>query len=95
MFRSPSLLLFWIAAAVCVAGQVAVLRAMAAGRAPGTSRRPVARWTEVVWVVLPAVILGVVLAATWRAVDERAAATGSTAFRATASSAPLSPGRGP
>jgi len=60
--------LFWFAALVCVASQLAVIVAAISGRTPGMSRTSSGRWKEIAWVVLPAIVLIVVLAATWHAV---------------------------
>ena len=46
------LLLFVLAAAVCLVSQVAVIRAVLTGRAPGVSRRAAGRWAEIAWVIL-------------------------------------------
>ena len=66
-------LLFWCFAVLAAASQVAILRAVIAGRAPAASRRPVARWAEVVWVLIPMVVLTVVLVATWQAMQRHVA----------------------
>jgi hypothetical protein len=63
--RNLLLLLFVVAAAVCLASQIAVVRAVLSGRAPGLSRRPAGRWAEMAWVVIPAIGLVAVLIATW------------------------------
>lgn len=76
------LALFWVAAAVCVVAEAALLRSLlfggaraaeqsAAGPMSGATsgRRP----TEIVWAILPAVGLLFVLYLTWRAVDAPAA----------------------
>jgi heme/copper-type cytochrome/quinol oxidase subunit 2 len=75
--------LFWIAAACCVAAEVAILRSLLFGRAraaeqqhasgPGAGRT--SRPAEIAWAVLPAVGLLVVLYLTWRAVDPPSAAS--------------------
>ena len=70
----PSLLLreaiFWIAAALCVAAEIAILRSMLRGSRPVTPDRSPAVDTdvprgqplaEIIWAVLPAVALMVVL----------------------------------
>jgi len=57
--------LFLPAAAIALVSQLAVLWAVIAGRAPASSRRPSARWAEIVWVVLPTLALLAVLWATW------------------------------
>jgi hypothetical protein len=66
MSRSALLVIFWVAAAVSVTGQLAVLRAVLAGRAPAASSRRGARWAEVAWAVLPTMVLVTVLVWTWR-----------------------------
>ena len=63
--RDLLLVLFLLAAAVCLAGQFGVVREVLAGRAPGVSRRPGARWADIAWVLIPAVALLAVLVATW------------------------------
>lgn len=63
--RNLLAVLFLLAAALCVGGQFAVVREVLAGRAPGVSDRPTARWAEVAWVVIPAAGLIAVLVATW------------------------------
>ncbi|MGQ0537944.1 MAG: hypothetical protein ACT4R6_03275 [Gemmatimonadaceae bacterium] len=59
-------LLFWSAAALLVFGQVMIVRAALAGRTPGAGAGK-RRSLELVWIVLPVVMLGATLAATWRA----------------------------
>jgi heme/copper-type cytochrome/quinol oxidase subunit 2 len=77
----PGLLLreaiFWIAAALCLIAEIAILRSMFRGsriatpdRSPAVDAevprgRPV---TEVIWAVLPAVGLIVILTLTWGAI---------------------------
>jgi hypothetical protein len=63
---------FWLAAAVCVVAQVAVVRAAVAGRTPGASSSMATRVREFFWVVLPAAILVLVLVWTWRSLPSRA-----------------------
>ena len=75
--RPIALTVFWILAAVCSASQVAILRAVIAGRAPAASRRRVARWAEVAWVVIPTVALVALLVATWGAVHAHAVTVSS------------------
>ena len=65
-------LLFWVATAVCIVAQVAILRAALAGRTPGASPSALARAREVLWTVLPAVALALLLAGTWRALPRAA-----------------------
>lgn len=63
-------LIFWIAAAICIVAEIALLRS---AFFPGASetRAPAhpARGTEMLWAVIPAVALMLLLAATWRAVN--------------------------
>ncbi len=64
--------LFVLATAVCIVAQLAILRAVAAGRVPGASRapgEPPRRAAEVAWAVLPAAMLALVLFLTWRSVE--------------------------
>ena len=70
--RNLTHLIYWFCAALAVASQVAILRAMVAGRAPAASRRPMAKWAEVAWVLIPAVVLVAVLFATWQAMGRQA-----------------------
>jgi hypothetical protein len=80
---TSSELLFWLATAICAIAQVAVIRAALAGRTPGASLSMVSRVREFFWVVLPAGLLVVLLAWTWRSLPGRfldtppAASTGS------------------
>jgi heme/copper-type cytochrome/quinol oxidase subunit 2 len=62
--------IFWIAAAICILSEIALLRSAfmprASEAAPASSR---ARGVEMLWAVIPAVGLVLLLAATWRAVN--------------------------
>jgi heme/copper-type cytochrome/quinol oxidase subunit 2 len=60
--------LFWLAAACCAIGHLAILRSvvMARGGADQQSERR-HRVVEIVWAVLPGIALAVVLTFTWRA----------------------------
>ncbi|MFN8573386.1 MAG: hypothetical protein U0132_15140 [Gemmatimonadaceae bacterium] len=60
--------LFWPAALLCVVAQAMVLRSLLLGRTPGASKTTAGRAREVAWVILPALILGYTLFASWRAV---------------------------
>jgi heme/copper-type cytochrome/quinol oxidase subunit 2 len=67
---SLAVYLFWAAVACCVVAQAAILRA--ALRAPAATvaarvPRP-RRAAEVAWVLVPAIVLTLVLAFTWRAI---------------------------
>ncbi|HUQ47011.1 MAG TPA: hypothetical protein VM053_02070 [Gemmatimonadaceae bacterium] len=71
MSQSTSELVFWIATALCVVAELAILRAAFAPHAHTDTPTPIPhspRGTEMVWAVIPAIILGVLLAATWRAI---------------------------
>ena len=68
--------IFWIAVASCTIAQVAILRSIfnpAPRGAPAAlaGARPVRRGLEVLWAVLPAVGLALVLAWTWREMQDR------------------------
>ncbi len=76
MLRSSLNALFWLAAVVCVTAQLFVVRDVVAGRAPGRSRAPSARWKEIAWVVIPALGLLAVLLATWHALGGRVSGAG-------------------
>jgi heme/copper-type cytochrome/quinol oxidase subunit 2 len=70
MSRPAAELLFWIAAALCVVAELAILRAAFSPhpRADRTDAVPDSpRGIEMMWAVIPAVGLGVLLVATWRA----------------------------
>jgi predicted Abi (CAAX) family protease len=58
--------LFWSAVLACAIGEVAIVRSVLVPR-PTRSRG----LAEVVWVILPAITLGVLLLFTWRAVRDR------------------------
>jgi len=64
-------LIFWIAAALCILGELAILRAAFAPPADPGSSVPVPhspRATEMLWAVIPAIGLALLLAMTWRAI---------------------------
>jgi heme/copper-type cytochrome/quinol oxidase subunit 2 len=63
--------LFWMAAAACVVAQVAIIRSSVRPYAPDPENDRVPRphtGLEVAWVLLPAVVLVIVFAYTWRAI---------------------------
>ncbi len=69
--QSTGELVFWIASALCIVAELAILRAAFAPHAHTDTPAPIPhspRGTEMVWAVIPAIILGVLLAATWRAI---------------------------
>ena len=61
---------FWLAAAICLVAEAAIVRAALAARtAPASALVPGPRRAlEILYAVLPALLLGAVLALTWRAV---------------------------
>ena len=70
MLHSLAEPIFWIAAALCVIAELAILRSAFMPH-PGSDDAPVPqapRGTEMLWAVIPAIMLAVLLAATWRAV---------------------------
>ena len=66
-------IIFWIAAIACVVAQFEILRStFAAQRAGGPNQTLAAnRRTEVMWAFLPAIVLALVLGATWKRIDDR------------------------
>ena len=67
-------LLFWLAAVVCLACHAAILRSVLRGTfgAPEPDTVPVRRRVvEVVWAILPALVLAAVFVATWRSMHPR------------------------
>ena len=80
-----SQILFWSAAACCVAAQAIILRATLSGRTPGAPRtggRAPRRAGELAWTSLPAIALALLLVVTWQAVRTRHAGAPSAAFGA-------------
>ena len=64
-------IVFWIASGLCVVAELAILRGAFSPHAHVDTPPPIPhspRGTEMVWAVIPAIILGVLLAATWRAI---------------------------
>ncbi|HUF25650.1 MAG TPA: hypothetical protein VMM18_01615 [Gemmatimonadaceae bacterium] len=73
--------LFWVAAAVCAVAQLLIVRSVFSPHPDATggdALRRSGRLAETVWALLPALILALVLALTWRAVraDTARAPTG-------------------
>ena len=62
--------LFFVAGAVALVAQLAVLRSVIAGRAPASTPGRAARFAEIAWVVLPTVALIAMLLLTWGRVGE-------------------------
>ena len=75
--------LFWIAVVSCVVAQALIIRSTWRARAraaAGAVRADVPRspaGAEFAWVILPAVMLAVVLAFTWRAIRENPPSRGA------------------
>ena len=69
-----TLLSFWVAAAICVVAQLALVRSGLRARPEITPGRA-ARLKEVAWALLPAILLGAVLVATWRTISVPGPAT--------------------
>ena len=65
--------IFWIAALACVVAQIALLWSSLSTKGEQRSELvPVSRRsTELAWAILPALVLSVLLVATWRRVSER------------------------
>jgi heme/copper-type cytochrome/quinol oxidase subunit 2 len=65
--------IFWIAALACVVAQIALLRSSISTKGENRSNLVPAspRTSEVAWTILPALVLTVVLLATWRKISER------------------------
>lgn len=71
MSQSTSELVFWVACGLCVIAELAILRSAFSPHTNADTPTPIPhspRGTEMVWAVIPAIILGVLLAATWRAI---------------------------
>lgn len=63
--------IFWMAAALCIVAELFILRAAFAPPRDAGATAPVPqspRGTEMIWAIVPAIILAMLLAATWRAV---------------------------
>ncbi|HVF39018.1 MAG TPA: hypothetical protein VM939_03890 [Gemmatimonadaceae bacterium] len=71
MIRSSAEIVFWIAAALCVVAEAAILRAtFRSHRGEIAAEVPRAsRGGEIMWAVIPALGLAAVLIATWRAIQ--------------------------
>jgi heme/copper-type cytochrome/quinol oxidase subunit 2 len=64
--------IFWVAVVCCVVAQAALLRSqLAAPARGGAADAPARRAGEVVWAVLPAVMLALALVWTWRTLHPR------------------------
>ena len=71
MSPSLSLIVFAVASALAVVGQLLVLRDGLAGRTPAAGSSPSARAREALWIAIPALALGLTLWGTWRALPRR------------------------
>jgi hypothetical protein len=76
MSASIGLSMFWVAAIACAVAQAAILRAVVGGtrtEGPTTSvaeprgRRRSSAGAEVIWAIVPGIVLVLLFAATWRA----------------------------
>jgi heme/copper-type cytochrome/quinol oxidase subunit 2 len=67
--------IFWIGAIACAIAEVMILRSsFAATRENKSALVPTAsRSSELAWAILPAILLSILLLATWRKVEARAA----------------------
>jgi len=70
---------FWIAAVACVVAEIAILRSTyAARRVEKSDLVPAAsRGGEITWAIIPAIMLVLLLAATWRRIEAREAHLGA------------------
>ena len=71
MMQSLAEPIFWVAASICVVAELFILRSAFApprDAGPGAPVPQSPRGTEMIWAVIPAIILAVLLAATWRAI---------------------------
>ena len=67
---------FWLAVACCIVAQAAIVRSAFTRRSPiagAGTMPPLRRPVEVAWTLLPAAILLLVLALTWRAMHDATA----------------------
>jgi heme/copper-type cytochrome/quinol oxidase subunit 2 len=62
--------IFWLAAAICVVAEVALLRSafVPHSRKESAALPHAERGLELIWAIVPAIGLAILLAATWRAV---------------------------
>lgn len=66
---------FWIAATCCLVAQVAVIRSAIRAPMPGSANVAVAmprRSMEIFWTIVPAIVLAIMLVATWRTMHQPA-----------------------
>ena len=68
------MVLFGLATLLAVAGQLLVLRDAVTGRTPAANPSRASRAREILWIALPAIALGFLLVATWRALPRTAGA---------------------
>ena len=64
--------IFWIAAALCVVAELAILRAAFIPRSHASDTGAIPnspRGAEMMWAVIPAIGLALLLGATWRAIQ--------------------------
>ena len=72
---------FWVAAACCAVGHIAILHSIVSTPMPADSLRSEhrRRAVEIVWAVLPGIALAFVLIFTWRAMHQHAHMTHGSA----------------
>lgn len=66
--------IFWIATACCLVAQIAVIRSAIRAPMPGSDATPVKmprRPLEILWTIIPAIVLALVLVSTWNAMHRR------------------------
>jgi heme/copper-type cytochrome/quinol oxidase subunit 2 len=80
MIHTLASLLFWVAAGCILAAHLAMLRGLWTAQSPSQPTRHGARpgvRSDILWTLVPALLLGVVLVFTWKAIPpERAAEVG-------------------
>jgi hypothetical protein len=76
MHVTPAEAIFWAAAALCALAQLALLHSFFLGASrPGREAAASFRATETLWAVVPAVVLVLLLAGSWRAMQGAEAGT--------------------
>lgn len=66
--------LFWVAAAICLVAQLALVWSAIRAPMPGSSEAAIkmpSRTSEIGWTVVPAIALAIILVFTWRAMHQR------------------------
>ena len=63
--------IFWVAAVICIVAEIAILRSAFMPHHTGAESASLphsGRGLEMIWAIVPAIVLAILLAATWRAV---------------------------